>query len=162
MKYRSLMILLAVVVTVFLETVLVAQDFYAEAESISSFYEQDAQYLSGMASRVIDMVNTERAKYGLEPLYEDARLNAAASVRAREIVQKFSHTRPDGTRWSTISAAAKGENIARGQLSAERVMAAWMSSQGHRKNILRESFGSIGVCVLKVDGVIHWVQMFGK
>ena len=27
---------------------------------------------------------------------------------------------------------------------------------------LRESYGSIGVCALKVNGVIYWVQLFGK
>ena len=41
-------------------------------------------------------------------------------------------------------------------------MAAWMSSEGHRANILRESYGSIGVCAQKVNGVIYWVQLFGK
>ena len=41
-------------------------------------------------------------------------------------------------------------------------MAAWMSSEGHRANILRESFGSIGVCVIDVGNVRYWVQLFGK
>ena len=41
-------------------------------------------------------------------------------------------------------------------------MAAWMSSEGHRANILRASYGSIGVCCLQIDGVYYWVQLFGK
>ncbi len=49
-----------------------------------------------------------------------------------------------------------------GQRTADKVMAAWMSSEGHRQNILRASFGSIGVCAATVNGVTYWVQLFGK
>ncbi len=117
---------------------------------------------SSAASQVIQLVNEERAKQGLAPLKQSAELTRAACVRAGEIVSKFSHTRPDGTAWSTVSSAAYGENIAKGQRDAERVMAAWMSSSGHKANILRESYGSIGVCAYKVGGTIYWVQLFGK
>lgn len=114
------------------------------------------------ASAVVADVNAERAKYGLQPLRVDPALTAAAQIRAQEIVRKFSHTRPDGTRWATVSPAAYGENIAKGHNSAYRVMAAWLTSEGHRRNILKESFGSIGVCALNVNGVMYWVQLFGK
>ena len=83
-------------------------------------------------------------------------------VRAGEIVQTFSHTRPDGFSWSTVSGAAYGENIAKGQNSAEKVIASWMTSQGHRENILHGSYGSIGVCARVENGVVYWVQLFGK
>lgn len=120
------------------------------------------QQASGMAAEVVRVVNEERARYGLMPLSVSAELTNAACIRAEEISKLFSHTRPNGSSWSTVSSAAKGENIARGQASAERVMAAWMTSDGHRENILRESFGSIGVCALNIGGVMHWVQLFGK
>ena len=76
--------------------------------------------------------------------------------------RKFSHTRPDGTAWRTVSSAAYGENIAMGQRTADKVMAAWMTSSGHRANILRASYGSIGVCAVVSGGVTYWVQLFGK
>lgn len=123
---------------------------------------QGGQSMTSLAAQVITQVNAERAKYGLPELSMSAELTRAACVRANEIVEQFSHTRPDGSSWSTVSGSAMGENIAKGQNSADRVMAAWMSSDGHRANILRESFGSIGVCALQVNGVIHWVQLFGK
>ena len=107
---------------------------------------------SGLEMQMFHMVNEERARYGLPSLKLSAHLSAAAQIRAQEIAKRFSHTRPDGSAWSTVSALAKGENIARGQRTAERVMAAWMTSEGHRKNILRESYGSIGVCALNVNG----------
>lgn len=122
----------------------------------------DGQSMTSLAAAVIGQVNQEREKVGLSPLRVNPELTSAACIRAREIVEIFSHTRPDGSEWSTVSAAAYGENIAKGQSTADRVMASWMSSEGHRANILRASYGSIGVCALKVDGVIYWVQLFGR
>ncbi|MDO4865177.1 MAG: CAP domain-containing protein [Clostridia bacterium] len=115
-----------------------------------------------LAEEVISQVNAERAKQGLKPLSVSAELNRAAEVRAGEIAVSFSHTRPDGTAWSTVSDAAYGENIAMGQRTADKVMAAWMSSDGHRANILHASYGTIGLCAYVSGGVTYWVQLFGR
>ena len=117
---------------------------------------------SALAAQLVAEVNAERAQRGLTRLSEDSDLSAAARIRAREIASVFSHTRPDGSSCFTVSEKAYGENIARGHGSVDRVMAAWMSSAGHRANILRASYGSIGVCCLQIDGVYCWVQLFGK
>ena len=117
---------------------------------------------STLADAVVRQVNMERAKRGLGALRTSAELNRAARVRAYEITRKFSHTRPDGSAWHTVSSAAYGENIAMGQRTADKVMAAWMTSSGHRANILRASYGSIGVCAVVSGGVTYWVQLFGK
>ena len=116
--------------------------------------------LPALADEVIRQTNMERTSRGLGTLRVDAGLNRAAAVRARELVESFSHTRPDGSSWSTVSSAASGENIARGHDSADRVMAAWMSSEGHRANILRAGFTRIGVCAYEADGILYWVQLF--
>ncbi|MBQ8505871.1 MAG: CAP domain-containing protein [Clostridia bacterium] len=121
-----------------------------------------AQWMNGLAMQVVNEVNMERSKRGLGALTIDPALTAAAETRALEIARKFSHTRPDGSKWSTVSKLAYGENIARGQKTADKVMAAWMTSDGHRRNILRESYGSIGVACVKVGNIYHWVQLFGK
>ena len=123
---------------------------------------QAATLVTANAQSVVNQVNQERAKQGLPALRVDPKLTAAAQIRAREIVERFSHTRPDGTRWSTVSSAAYGENIAKGQRTADKVMAAWMSSSGHRANILRAGYGSIGVACVKSGNVYYWVQLFGK
>ncbi len=117
--------------------------------------------MSSQALSVISQTNGDRAKQGLGALTVSSELSRAAAVRAREIVQMFSHTRPDGSAWSTVSSACRGENIAVGQQTADKVMAAWMSSSGHRANILRASFGSIGVAAYKVGNIMYWVQEFG-
>ena len=123
---------------------------------------QAQQWMDGYAQRIVAETNIERARYGLPALRTDPALNAAARIRAREIVQKFSHTRPDGTRWKTVSGAAYAENIARGQKTPDKAVAAWMTSEGHRRNILRESYGSIGVACIKSGNVYYWVQLFGR
>jgi uncharacterized protein YkwD len=117
--------------------------------------------MSSLAASVISQTNGDRAKQGLGALSVSSELNRAAAVRAQEIVQMFSHTRPDGSAWNTVSSACRGENIAMGQQTADKVMAAWMTSQGHRENILRASFGSIGVAAIKAGNIMYWVQEFG-
>ena len=117
--------------------------------------------ISTLAAEVVRQTNMERATRGLTELRVDDELTRAAAVRARELVESFSHTRPDGSSWSTVSSAVSGENIARGHDSADRVMAAWMSSEGHRDNILRSGYTRIGVCALEAGGVLYWVQLFG-
>ena len=113
-----------------------------------------------LTAQLVAETNAERAKYGLKALAVDAGLTAAAQIRAREIAQVFSHIRPDGTSCFTVSDKVFGENIARGHNSVNRVMAAWMTSEGHRANILRASYGSIGVACIQTNGIYCWVQLF--
>ena len=118
------------------------------------------QNLTWMAAQVIQETNGDRAKNGLHALVVDPELTAAACVRAREIVKKFSHTRPNGARGVTASTTAKAENIAKGQQSAAKVMAAWMSSPSHKRAVLRRSSTKIGVCAYRENGIMYWVQLY--
>ena len=119
------------------------------------------------AQQVVDLVNAERAKNGLNPLTLDTGLTDAAQVRAKEIQSSFSHTRPNGSSFSTalkeagVSYRRSGENIAWGQKSPETVMNAWMNSDGHRANILNKNFSRIGVGYLTNSSATpYWVQLF--
>ena len=123
----------------------------------------DAPAAGTMTGQVAALVNAERAKAGLSPLTLDTELSANAAVRAQEIVEKFDHTRPDGSKFSTavtIEWRTVGENIAYGQSSPEAVMNAWMNSSGHRANILNADFDKIGVGVVRSGGRLYWVQLF--
>lgn len=119
-------------------------------------------FVNDYAREVVRQVNMERTKRGLNPLAVDANLTAAANIRAREITEKFSHTRPDGSRAVSVSVFAYAENIARGQKTPDKVMAAWLTSEGHRRNMLRASYGTIGVSCVRVGNIYYWVQLFGK
>ena len=118
------------------------------------------------ASQVVALVNAERAKYGLSALKVDSRVQQAAQVRAAETVQSFSHTRPNGSSFSTalteagVSYTRSGENIAYGQSTPQQVVQAWMNSSGHRANILNGSFTTIGVGYTVVGGTAYWAQLF--
>lgn len=119
------------------------------------------------AEQVAALVNEERAKAGLPALEVNAEITAAANVRAKEIKQSFSHTRPDGSSFSSslkeqgVSYRGSGENIAWGQKSPEQVMNGWMNSEGHRANILNKNFKNIGVGYYQdANGVNYWVQLF--
>lgn len=120
-----------------------------------------AAWLDGYAQNVIAQTNTERIRQGLPALRMDSELMSAARIRAEEISRKFSHTRPNGKSGSSVSVAARNENIARGHGSPDRVMAAWLTSDSHRRNLLARGYGSIGVACLEVNGITHWVQLFG-
>jgi len=53
------------------------------------------------------------------------------------------------------------ENIAHKQTTPRKVMASWMESEGHKKNILTGDFIHIGVAVARsAKGERYWVQVF--
>lgn len=123
--------------------------------------------MDAYAKRVVELVNAERAKAGLSPLSVHTAAAGAAQTRAREIETVFSHTRPDGSAFSSVLTSAginfrgAGENIAYGQKTPEQVMESWMNSSGHRANILNSGFTSIGVGHYKNSaGISYWTQLF--
>lgn len=122
--------------------------------------------VGGERDEVYRIVNRERQQNGLPALTYRADLQAAADLRAKEIVELFSHTRPNGTSCFTvvseagIAYRALGENIAYGQRSAAEVMNGWMNSSGHRANILSSNFTGMAVGFYQTGGVKYWVQIF--
>jgi uncharacterized protein YkwD len=121
-------------------------------------------------TRVLELVNEERAKLGLSPLKTASiqSVNEGTMLRATEIIESFSHTRPNGERFIDTPGIAgtftrAGENIAWGQTSPEQVMDSWMNSQGHKDNILDENFTELAVGVSRgSDGRWYWVQILVK
>ena len=121
---------------------------------------------------VLDLVNAQRAKYGLQPLVMgDAKLTAAAQHRAEEIATVNSHVRPNGSKWYTVlgeygvTDAASGENAAWGSVSPEEVVTAWMNSEGHRANILDPEARAMGVGYYYNSSSTwghQWIQLFTK
>lgn len=119
------------------------------------------------ARQVVELVNKERTKAGLNAVAIDTKIEAAALIRAKEIEKSFSHTRPNGSGFSTvltengISFHGSGENIAWGQRSPEEVMQGWMNSPGHRANILNSKYTKIGTAYyIGENGRGYWVQLF--
>ena len=112
------------------------------------------------ALKVIELTNAEREKNGLQPLEIDDDLMELAQTRAEEVSVKYSHERPDGT--SVVKEYGYGENVG-AKASPQKQVSSWMSSEGHRTNILIDWYNSIGVgCYHDDDGKTYWVQIFSK
>lgn len=130
--------------------------------------DNEQNYDSSFASQVLKLVNIERAKVGLNSLKMSQSLLAPANKRAVEIKTTFSHTRPNGTEWSTVlkeykvSVQTAGENIAYGYNTPEAVMNGWMNSPGHKANILNANYNNIGVGVYEVNGTVYCTQLFSN
>ena len=115
---------------------------------------------------VVRLVNVERRRAGLSELSYDWQLSRVARYKSQDMRQNnyFSHTSPTyGSPFQMmksfgISYRSAGENIAKGQATPQAVVDAWMSSPGHRANILNASFTHIGVGYV-ADGR-YWTQMF--
>lgn len=131
-----------------------------------------AQYKNNSpeADKVVSLCNQERRKNGVyNDLVIDPVLAKAAEIRANELVKKFSHTRPDGSKCFTVlrefgyKYSWVGENIAAGYGTPDAVMKGWMNSEGHRANILKPEYRKVGVACVKIPGSeygVYWVQIF--
>ncbi|MCD7809428.1 MAG: CAP domain-containing protein [Erysipelotrichaceae bacterium] len=140
----------------------------SDSSSSSSNSSSSNGLKTSVASEIVSLTNKQRTNNGLSSLTVSAKLTQAAQLRAKEIYQSFSHTRPNGSSCSTVfdeysySYSACGENIIYGYNSASSAVTAWMNSSGHRANILNENFTEIGVGVYSVNGVYYCVQLFGR
>ncbi|MEL6465018.1 MAG: CAP domain-containing protein [Pseudomonadota bacterium] len=102
---------------------------------------------------VLSAVNAERGAQNRAPLVYDAKLEAQAQAHAQDMAVAgfFSHTGSDGSDIGQRLARAGyrycfgAENIAAGQRSLAEVMAGWMASPGHRRNILHRRAAAVGV-----------------
>lgn len=134
----------------------------AEGETTQTVSGNTMGSLAAETEAAFSQVNLARAEIGLPELMWSEELADAARVRAEEIYQSFSHTRPDGNPWWTVdSEILFGENIVKGYQSADSVVSAWMESSDHKENILYAGFETIGIAVINVDGKWYWAQEFG-
>ncbi|GAB6179087.1 hypothetical protein JCM14036_04060 [Desulfotomaculum defluvii] len=134
--------------------------------------QEPTSFMNDFQKQVVNLVNAERAKYGLQPLVAKEDLTKVAQAKAQDMYQSryFSHTSPnygspfDMMRKFGISYLAAGENIAMGQKTPEQVMQDWMNSSGHRANILNAKYNEIGVGVYQsYSGYGYiWVQEFAR
>jgi uncharacterized protein YkwD len=126
-----------------------------------------------LAQQVAALTNLERAKHNLPPLKYQPNLRDAAMWMAQDMADKnyFSHTdslgRKIGERFPAFGYtpfSMIAENICAGHATPEAAIAAWMDSDGHRKNILRDNIREIGVGYgynRSSDYKRYWAQGFG-
>lgn len=135
-----------------------------------TYYEEDEPEISvtEFEDEVIRLVNIEREKNGLAALKNDKTLRNVAAAHSKDMADRnfFDHENPDGEspfdrmKNNGIRYGYAGENIAKGQRTAESVVNSWMNSEGHRKNILNGNFKRIGVGLDVSSGTYIWTQCF--
>lgn len=108
--------------------------------------------LHAIEKRILEETNRARKRHGLRPLRLDRGLLSSARRHARWMTRNHSlrHT-----------SAPVAENIAMGQRNAKEALSSWMSSPGHRANILNASYTKIGVSAYRTaSGTVYWCQQF--
>ncbi|MFJ2635535.1 CAP domain-containing protein [Streptomyces sp. NPDC087422] len=127
-----------------------------------------ADAVTAARAAILSLVNTQRASAGCSPLTASSSLDGLAQAFSEDMAARgfFDHTDPDGkTPWDRAKALGitnlGGENIARGQATAQAVMDAWMNSPGHRANILNCDYKTLGVGIHYGSGGPWWTQDFG-
>lgn len=122
------------------------------------------QVREDLETKMLEMVNEERAKHGLNALKPDPEMTRVARKHSRDMFARgyFSHINPEGhspfdrMHSERVKFLVAGENLALAQ-TLHQAHIGLMNSPGHRANILNRSFGRLGIGVL--DGGIHGIMI---
>jgi uncharacterized protein YkwD len=127
--------------------------------------------LDAMRAAVVCLINQQRNAHGLPSLKVSPRLNRSAQSWNQAMVAdgNFTHGNNFAGRISAVGYdwQIAGENIATGFTTPESVVAAWMASPDHCRNILDPSFRDVGTGVTAAavgswaSQPSTWTQDFG-
>jgi len=124
--------------------------------------------VSAAEQQAFNLLNADRAKYGLPPLKLNAKLTKLAGDYAQDMINRnfFSHYNPEGQspfdrmNQYGIRYTMAGENLAINS-SVAGAQKAFMNSAGHRANILNPNYTEVGVGVrYDSKGAVYVVQEF--
>ena len=122
------------------------------------------EYLSNKEAyrdEVLRLVNRYRKKLGKPALEKDENLQNLAQIRAEEISELYSHTRPGTGEPLHWQDGVNGEVIMRLVKIPDGAFSAWTHSKGHDKLLKEKSFKRAGVgYYVTEDGKQYWVMLF--
>ena len=110
----------------------------------------EVTYCYDEAYKMIDLVNDFRKSEGKEPVVVNDVMMEIAMERAAQVALFFSHDRPDTLSNSATGFFINGENIALGMREAEGNINLWKKSDGHRKNMLSNSWKYAGYGIVRI------------
>jgi uncharacterized protein YkwD len=124
-----------------------------------------------LEAALLDAVNGVRREHGLPALRRAPALAAVAREHSRRMSEEgyFAHEDPGGgsaadrARAAGIAFRVLGENLAMAEGAADpvdRIVAGWMASPGHRRNILDRRFGETGIGVWASGDAYYVTQLF--
>lgn len=116
------------------------------------------------AYEAIALANAERRAAGLSEVSIDSKLMELAALRAEELEELWSHTRPNGES-DALTGLPDYEwlmfNNGMGYTSPAAAITGWMNSTGHRNNILYEGHDRVGAgCHQGADGKLYWTIVY--
>ncbi|MBR5302098.1 MAG: transporter [Clostridia bacterium] len=126
--------------------------------------------LSAQEQTAGNLLNNDRARYNLAPLAIDPALCRIARIKSEDMRdnQYFAHTSPTYGDVRQMLAhfgytyAAAGENIAH-HATIEKAQAAFLSSPGHRKNIMSAAYTKVGLgAAVDKNGFVYLTQIFAR
>lgn len=126
------------------------------------FKTSEAKARTDLEVRMLDLMNTERRKMGIDLLEFDTELAEVARKHSKDMLQRgyFSHYTPEGKspfdriRKERLPFRIAGENLALAQ-NLDLAHSGLMESPVHKANILHKSFGRVGIGIL--DGGIYGI-----
>lgn len=118
---------------------------------------------------MLRLANAERARAGCRPLILEGHLQRAAQAHTewQAASGTMSHTGPGGSTMGDRARAAGypwsriAENVAQGYPSPAAAMKGWMSSAGHRANLLDCRLVHVGIGYADRGRGPYWTQLFG-
>lgn len=131
------------------------------------------QAFDAVADEVLRRTNARRRGEGAPALARSETLMRAAQLQADQMAAtgRMDHELR-GTSYPTLTTRlvavsyemrAAGENIAMGHRDAASVVEGWMTSPGHRANILSSSYSEMGTGVAaSSSGRMYYAQVFGR
>lgn len=141
----------------------------------SFFILPKSDYLAAVLSATLtDLTNESREEANLPTLAINPLLTQAAQLKAEDMAARgyFSHYGPDGELpWDWLGLvgyrfSAAGENLAVNFFDSGDVVRAWLQSESHKANIMRNNFSEMGIGVAsglyQGRNSIYVVQFFGR
>ncbi len=140
------------------------------AQSVSTGHDYTTQSLSAQEQKMLNLLNFDRKNNGLAALTHDPELSRIARIKSADMRDRnyFAHESPT---YGDVRAMLKtfgyeflgaSENIAH-HANADKAQAAFLSSPGHRANILGKGWTKVGVgIVFDKDGFIYATQIFAR
>ena len=140
----------------------------ADAHIPSTGHDYTTHFLTMQEEKLLNLINIDRTAHGLAPLQADPELSRIARIKSEDMRDNgyFAHESPTwGNARQMLTTlgyrfSGAGENIAH-HATVDKAQAAFMTSPGHRRNILSAAWEKVGVGVcLDRNGFVYATQIF--
>ena len=109
-------------------------------------------------------INQFRREHGLHELTWSDELYRVGKIRSNELVETFSHYRPDGSYYTSVTPIPYYENIGAGYKNAQAAFDGWKYSPAHCNQMLRSNITSCAIALQTGNTVYkyYWTCLLEK